>query len=298
MNVVITPQSPREFEAYYRFRWQMLRAPWQQVEGSEKDELEQQACHRMIVDHNSNEVLAVGRVHFVDQDTAQIRYMAVTKVHQKQGFGRSIVQALEQEAIERGCQLIQLNARAEAIQFYQALGYNMIQKTHVLYGEIQHYLMTKQLNTTSTVTDDAVSELQNTWHSTIPLSQAMNINACYFDGQKFITSCDPLFNKNLHNTMFAGSIYTLATLTGWGWMYLQLKHANIDGDIVLANAEIKYLKPLAGMGYAMVEQTQVQGDLSPMANGRHGKMTIQVHVLCGDQICATFTGQFVAKTKR
>ena len=298
MFKLITPKTDNQLNKYYHFRWQMLRAPWQQAEGSEKDELEQQACHRMIVVPDSSEVVAVGRVHFVDQDTAQIRYMAVSEAVQKQGLGRSIINALEQEATERGCQLIQLNARADAVQFYQALGYNIIQKTHMLYGEIQHYLMTKQLNNVAASIDDSVAELQDTWHATIPLSKAMNIKACYFDQQKFITSCDSLFNKNLHNTMFAGSIYTLATLTGWGWMYLQLKQAKIEGDIVLAHADIKYLKPIAGQGYASVEQSQVQGDLSPMTNGRHGKMTIQVNVLCGDQICAIFNGQFVAKTKR
>jgi ribosomal protein S18 acetylase RimI-like enzyme len=38
-----------------------------------------------------------------------------------------------------------LHAREIAIGFYQKLGYQMIEKSHLLFGEIQHYLMEKTL---------------------------------------------------------------------------------------------------------------------------------------------------------
>lgn len=294
MNPVITPQIPQDFEAYYCFRWEMLRKPWQQLRGSEVDDLELQSCHRMIRDEKTNQVIAVGRIHFIDQYTAQIRYMAVSEERQGQGLGKRIIESLEAIALERGAHKIELNAREVAQDFYIALGYKVIKKAHVLYDNIQHFLMTKKIIQTVGANDELVEQLQQTWHETIPLSKAMNIQASFYDEYKFVTSCEPTFNKNLHNTMFAGSIYTLATLTGWGWMYLRLAKENRQGDIVLATADIKYLKPLAGPGQAIVTSDDVAGDLSPMDNDRHGKLNIKVSVYCGDTLCAIFQGKFVA----
>jgi thioesterase domain-containing protein len=297
MNQVITPQTPEEFDAYYCFRWEMLRKPWQQARGSEVDELEQQSCHRMIVDEKTNQVLAVGRIHFVDQFTAQIRYMAVSEKCQGKGLGRRIIESLEAIAIERGSIIIHLNAREVAQHFYLALGYTLVKKSHLLYGDVQHYLMTKPLNQRSNAHCNLTRKLQQTWHDTIPMSQAMNIQACFYNEHKLITNCDPSFNKNLHNTMFAGSIYTLATLTGWGWMFLSLAKEERQGDIVLADASIKYLKPIAGPGQAVITTEDVKGDLSSMDSGRHGKLQTTVKVYCGDTLCAVFHGKYVAMVK-
>jgi GNAT superfamily N-acetyltransferase len=38
-------------------------------------------------------------------------------------------------------------------------------------------------------------------------------------------------NINLHGTMFAGSIFSLATLTGWGMIFLKLKEKGLDGKL-------------------------------------------------------------------
>ena len=34
------PETAEEFDAYYNLRWMVLRAPWNQPTGSEKDEYE------------------------------------------------------------------------------------------------------------------------------------------------------------------------------------------------------------------------------------------------------------------
>ena len=37
---IIEPQTPKEFEAYYLLRYEVLRKPWKQPFGSEKDDME------------------------------------------------------------------------------------------------------------------------------------------------------------------------------------------------------------------------------------------------------------------
>jgi len=293
MNQIITPKSQQEFSAYYDFRWALLRAPWQHAKGSEQDELELQSFHRMMIDSQTDDVIAVARLHFVDQFTAQIRYMVVDENQQGKGMGRQILEHLEQLAVSIGAKSITLNARDNAVQFYQSCGYELGDKTHLLYKKIQHFSMTKLLSKPEALKPPELNQLQATWHDTIPLSKAMNIAICSYDKKQLITHSDPVFNKNLHNTMFAGSIYSLATLSGWGWVYMQLQEQNLGGDIVLAEGNIKYRKPISGPGYAVVESENVDGDLSVLSQGRHGKMKILVNLYCGDLLCATFNGKYV-----
>lgn len=289
MYSVTTPETKLDFKHYYHFRWQMLRAPWQQAAGSEQDDLETNAIHRMIKNEHG-EVIAVGRLHKTSQSQAKIRYMAVADSCQGKGLGKLIINALEQEAIKQGVNEIELNAREVALTFYLKLGYQQIEKSHVLYDEIQHFRMLKNL---LPQLPGLAEELTETWHNTIPMSKAMNIEVCYFDNQQLFTSCDLAFNKNLHNTMFAGSIYTLATLTGWGWVYLLLQQVNLKGSIVLAHGEIKYLAPVAGCGVGYTDSDLVTGDLGSMQITGKARLSIEVQIRCGDKVAAQFLGQYV-----
>lgn len=291
------PRTKKEFEQYYYLRWQVLRAPWSQELGSEQDDIEQQAIHRCIIDQEQN-IIAVGRLHFVEQHKAQIRYMAVSDEARGKNLGSQMLACLEKIAKKRGASSIELNAREVALGFYQQKGYQVTEKSHLLYEDIQHYLMVKSLSGLTEHNSELCQQLQNTWHQTIPLSKAMNISISYFDGQELFTGCDPVFNKNLHNTMFAGSIYTLATLTGWGWVYLLLKKYQCGGDIVLADAKIKYLAPIKGVVNAKTKRSFVEGDTKLLQKNEKTRFIIIVEVYSGDKVAAKFTGEYVVIHKK
>ena len=292
MNVCRSPKNAVEFEQYYQLRWQVLRKPWGQALGSERDRLEQESFHRMIIDEN-NKVLAVGRLEKTSQFSGQIRFMAVSTAAQGQGLGQIIIKALELAAQKLGITDLTLNAREIAMTFYQKLGYQSHGFSHLLFDEIKHFAMSKTLTHANSHQLTSSKALQDVWHDTIPLSKAMNIQISYFDDQELITHCDASFNKNLHNTMFAGSIYTLATLSGWGWVYLQLQKQQIKGDIVLAKANIEYHAPITGLGYAKVSSDSVSGDFSRLTLGKNARIHLTAHLYSGDNIAATFTGSYV-----
>ena len=52
---------------------------------------------------------------------------------------------LETKARELGCEFITLQAREKAVSFYERHGYELVKKTHLLFGSIQHYQMKKLL---------------------------------------------------------------------------------------------------------------------------------------------------------
>ena len=144
MDVVIKqPASPEEFKQYYELRYRILRAPWGEPEGSEADAIEDQCFHIMAT--NNEKVVGVGRLQFKSTDEAKIRYMAVEKAYEGNGIGRMIVNALEQEAINKNVNTVMLDAREPAVGFYQRLGYTIEKKSYVLFNEIQHFRMTKQI---------------------------------------------------------------------------------------------------------------------------------------------------------
>lgn len=291
MNVCRSPNNASELEQYYQLRWKILREPWGQPIGSERDTLEDQSIHRMIID-DDGDVLAVGRLEKSSQYSGQIRFMAVSDKAKGQGLGRQIVEALEYQAQLLGITDISLNARELALGFYHKLGYSSQGFSHLLFDAIKHYAMRKTITAANDHNNEASSALQTVWHNTIPLSKAMDIQISYFDERQLITHCDEQFNKNLHNTMFAGSIYTLATLTGWGWVYLQLQQLQLKGDIVLAKANIEYHSPIKGIGYAKVCAESVSGDLSRLTQGKNARMKLITHLYSGDNIAATFTGSY------
>ena len=138
------PETEEEFKHYYHLRWKLLRAPWKQPEGSEYDELEDQCFHLMAIDENA-QVIAVARLQFNSSSEAQIRYMAVEQPHERQGIGRQLIKTLEQHAKDNHCKQIVLDSRESAIDFYKKSGYKIVEKTYLLFDEIQHYRMIKNL---------------------------------------------------------------------------------------------------------------------------------------------------------
>ncbi len=141
---IIEPASPGDFEQYYELRWKVLRAPWNQPRGSERDSRDADSTHLMIID-NREIAVAVGRLHFNSTREAQVRYMAVAVEQQRRGFGSRMLQALEQQAVTLGAACIVLDARETALGFYARQGYAAEGSGHMLYNCINHVRMRKTL---------------------------------------------------------------------------------------------------------------------------------------------------------
>ncbi|QIR13288.1 thioesterase domain-containing protein [Shewanella aestuarii] len=150
-----------------------------------------------------------------------------------------------------------------------------------------------------------IEQLETTWHQTIPLSEFMQVKVHRFmppsadktTPSVLVTTAPLAPNINLHNTMFAGSIYTLMTLTGWGMVWLQQKLAGQQGDIVLADAQVKYLAPVTHQPTAKViwpSNDKTTTDLTALARGKRVKVALTVELYSQDTLCATFTGIYVS----
>jgi N-acetylglutamate synthase-like GNAT family acetyltransferase len=139
--IIKSPISQDEWESYYRLRFTILRAPWNQPLGSEVLADESEAIHAMVLE--DDQIIGVARMHKSGENQGQVRCVAVAAEAQGKGVGKAIMSHLEGRAKEMGMQEIVLEARENAVPFYKSMGYVIEKESYLLFGEIQHYRMKK-----------------------------------------------------------------------------------------------------------------------------------------------------------
>jgi N-acetylglutamate synthase-like GNAT family acetyltransferase len=137
------PQTDSEWKAYYALRFNVLREPWNQPLGSEVLADEDLAIHAIAAENG--EVLGVARMHECAEKQGQVRCVAIATSAQGKGIGKAIMAYLEDHAKTKGWIEIVLEARENAVPFYHAIGYSIVAESYLLFGEIQHYRMSKTL---------------------------------------------------------------------------------------------------------------------------------------------------------
>ena len=138
------PRSEADWESYFDLRWRVLRAPWNQPRGSERDAQEDESIHLMLCDP-SRHVVAVGRLHFRSPTEAQIRYMAVEQAFAGRGLGSRILRGLESRACAAGVKRLVLNARKDAAPCYLKHRYSVTGPADTLFGVIEHVRMERAI---------------------------------------------------------------------------------------------------------------------------------------------------------
>jgi len=298
---VVTPTTETELAAYYHLRWRVLREPFERPPGSEQDEYDQVSHHRMVV-NEAGDPVAVGRLHFNSPDEAQIRFMASAPEYRGEGHGVSIIYALEKVAREEGAQHVVINSRDNTLGFYQKCGYTLVEEADTLKNPAAEHQLRKAFSEQNRIIyrPDWCAQLQSTWQDEIPISDAMGIRIHQYTGREFETRATLSRNTNVHGTMFAGSIYSLATLTCWGLLHLQLQERQLAGSVVLGDGNIHYHKPVTHEPRAIARLTEMTGDFSPLKKGKNARLTLKAQVFDNDRPVAEFNGQFVvlATTKK
>jgi len=143
------PVEDDDWSQYFDLRWRILRAPWQQARGSERDENDFASStvlvkHVMAKDARGN-IIGVGRIHQLNSGLAQIRYMAVEKEYRRQGIAATILQYLESAAVEWHCNRIFLNARLDIQSFYTHYDFKVAGEGELLFNNVQHVHLFKNL---------------------------------------------------------------------------------------------------------------------------------------------------------
>ncbi|ENM3807882.1 bifunctional GNAT family N-acetyltransferase/hotdog fold thioesterase [Vibrio cholerae] len=294
MFKLITPTTDNQLNKYFHFRWQMLREPWRMPIGSERDEYDSMSHHRMIVDSRGYPI-AIGRLYITPDCEGQIRYMAVKANRRSKGMGSLILVALESLARQEGAKRLVCNAREDAIPFYAKNGFERRGELTDERGPVRHQQMVKTLDPMANVLrkPEWCTELQDRWGKHIPISDKMGIKIQQYTGYQF--QCYAQLNPNLnpHNTLFAGSAFTLATLTGWGMAWLLMRERDLQGDIVLVDSHIRYRHPVVQNPLASTSLDGISGDLDRLESGRKARIVVRVIISSGEVEAIEFIGTYM-----
>ncbi|WP_170008702.1 GNAT family N-acetyltransferase [Bacillus fonticola] len=107
----------------------------------EFDEYEQTAEHILVYD--DNEPVASGRLRVVD-GVGKLERICVVASHRKHGFGKVVVETLENMTKEKGLSKAKLHGQTQAEDFYKRLGY-VTASDVFMEDNIPHVLMIKNM---------------------------------------------------------------------------------------------------------------------------------------------------------
>lgn len=136
---VIGPGEPDpDLAAVYALRHEVFVIGQDVPEELERDELDLSCEHAVCV--LDGEVVGTGRL----LPSGVIGRMAVAEGNRGRGFGAQVLAALEERALQRGHDGVELHAQVHAAGFYDRAGYQPVGEVYLEAG-IEHVTMRKRL---------------------------------------------------------------------------------------------------------------------------------------------------------
>jgi len=205
--------------------------------------------------------------------------VVVDPKHRQQGIGKSLVKRLLKQANQQGIERVV--SHGEQL-FWQKLDFEKL-------SDNQYGLLLPA----------ASAALVNTWHQGIPVTQFLQLNISEASCNHVETSASMSQSINVHQSMFAGAIYSQAVLTGWGLIHLRAQLAGVNGSIVLASGDIKYRKPITCSPRGIVVSELALADFDVINQGNKMRVELSVNMHQGDdeQASAQFIGRYVILPK-
>ena len=136
------------------------------------------------------------------------------------------------------------------------------------------------------------------FHEQIPLTRAMGLRVARNDENGFTVEAPVALNYNHLHTAFGGSINAVATLAGYGLLWLQLRDVKVD--LLIAQSSIKFLRPVRETITAICKRPSPEvldtfgGTVREAGKAR---ITLRVSVEENGVAAAKFEATFVALTR-
>ncbi|MFM2480688.1 YiiD C-terminal domain-containing protein [Celerinatantimonas sp. YJH-8] len=295
---IVIPESEEQLERYFQFRYEMINKLLHLPAGSERDAYDAYSMHRMVVS-DEDQIVAVGRI-FISDKEALIRHIAVSPGHRQQGLGLMLMRALEQAALDEGVQRIVLTARDQrSLEFFSQAGYNPDGDPHYHKANMFLQQMVKMLDEPCHFvrSPELCEQLYQEIYKRIPLSEKIGIKLTHYDQERLETSLSFGGNTNAYaSSMFAGSSYCQAVLTGWSLLWIALQELQMEAEIVLIDGSIRHRRPIHGDCRARAARSQVENIASALTPGHsRSRFKIAVKLYSGERVAAEFEGLFLLR---
>lgn len=141
-------------------------------------------------------------------------------------------------------------------------------------------------------TRELCQQLEATIHQEIPISRFMGVHVLHYEPGTLTIAADFTPNINGHKTAFAGSLYSLCALSGWGLATLETQIHSAAAEIVVAKGNIKYAQPV--QDEPIIARAKLNGDsndiFSQFATNRKARMEIESIIMAGSTPPDTMVG--------
>ena len=138
--------TKEDLEACYLLRYNILRKPWNQPRGGEKDNLEEYSTTWMAI--KNDKIIGTLRLNGFKTNQLQLRFMAIELEYQKKGLGLLMLNKIENHVQNHNPEInsIILNSRENAVPLYLKWGAVISGLGDTLFGEIKHFKMIKEIS--------------------------------------------------------------------------------------------------------------------------------------------------------
>lgn len=140
-----------------------------------------------------------------------------------------------------------------------------------------------------------LAETERFFHEQIPLTKAMGVRVEAHDGRQLVLTAPLEANHNHLGTAFGGSLAALATLAGYGLLWLEL--GNRDAHIVIRRSELDYRHPVTGPLRAICRkppEAELAAFRATFAKAGKARIRLEVTVEEAGRVGMAFVGTFVA----
>ena len=144
-------------------------------------------------------------------------------------------------------------------------------------------------------TPNELREAEEFFHAKIPLTRAMGVRVVADDEDRFVVTAPVALNYNHLHTAFGGSINAVATLAGYGFLWLQLREE--PARVVIADSSIRFLRPLRETIRAICTKPdleQLEAFRATLRTAGKAKIALRVTVEEQGKPAAEFSATFVA----
>ena len=129
---------------------------------------------------------------------------------------------------------------------------------------------------------DAALALQQRIHASIPLSAAMQFCIVQLSRESILVTAPLAPNVNIHGTGFAGSIYSLAVLSGWALCSHGMELLGLDGELVVTKGEMRNRAPVRGEIHCRTSISPQQYEKLEKDFYRNGKARLSLQIDVGE----------------
>jgi thioesterase domain-containing protein len=138
-------------------------------------------------------------------------------------------------------------------------------------------------------------ETEEFFYEKIPITRAMGVRVTRYDGSQLRLAAPIALNHNHLGTAFGGSLSALATLAGYGLIWLEM--GDKTAHVVIRNSQLSFRRPVRGEIVAICRRPSEDAVwVFKNAFAQHHKAKISLDVTIEEEglVAVEFRGIFVA----